>query len=86
MTKIVESNNYRLFCIAKAEITCFLHIGDEFEEVGIGRLSLDIMLRRLDFFPVEICITSDSLWRNRTIKGCVYLRVCIQRERERERF
>lgn len=50
MTKIVESNNYRLFCIAKAEITCFLHIGDEFEEVGIGRMSLDTMLRRLDFF------------------------------------
>ena len=57
-----------------------MHIGDEFEEVGIGRLSLDTVLRRLDFFPVEICVTSHSFWRNRATKGCVCVCVCVYTE------
>ena len=37
-----ELGNCRIFCMAKAEIVCFLHMGNEFEEVESGKQGVSI--------------------------------------------
>lgn len=67
--------------MARAEIVCFLHMGNEFEEVESGKLSLRNRIEKIECFPGEMNICSGPLQRNETDKivsmsVCLYVYVC----------
>ena len=65
---MVELGNCRIFYVARAEIVCFLHMGNEFEEVESGKLSLRNHIEKIECLPGEMNICSGPLQRNRTDK------------------
>lgn len=69
--------------MAKAEIVCFLHMGNEFEEVESGKLSLRYHVGRLSF-SLWRCIFIQVLSRETEPTRCVC--VCREGETERVRF
>lgn len=87
---MVELGNCRIFYVARAEIVCFLHMGNEVEEVESGKLSLRNHIEKIEFFPGEMNICSGPLQRNGTDKTVsvwvcldVYVCTCVWRERKR---
>lgn len=78
---MVELGSCRIFYVARAEIVCFLHMGNEFEEVESGKLSLRNRIEKIECFPGEMNICSGPLQRNETDKivsmsVCLYVYVC----------
>lgn len=65
---MVALGNCRIFYVARAEIVCFLHMGNEFEEVESGKLSLRSRIESIKCFPGEMNICSGPLQRNGTDK------------------
>lgn len=78
---MVELGSCRIFYVARAEIVCFLHMGNEFEEVESGKLSLRNRIEKIECFPGEMTICSGPLQRNEidkivSVSVCLYVYVC----------